>query len=83
MRNVSGLPVQTGAQAIAYLIVLLACILLAWWALTAFRLDAFLREPKSLRARMLQLIIAVVIGYNLAKFLMDYAHFASLMRWIL
>ena len=78
----SNLMIETVSQAISYMIVLLLSILLTWWALQAFRFDIFLREPKSFKARMLQLIIAVVIGYNLAKFLMDYAHFASLLRWI-
>jgi uncharacterized integral membrane protein (TIGR02327 family) len=74
--------IETVSQAISYMIVLLMCILLTWWALQAFRFDIFLREPKSFKARMLQLIIAVVIGYNLARFLMDYAHFASLLKWV-
>lgn len=79
----SNIAIETGIQGIAYLIIILAAILLTWWAMQAFRFDIFLREPRSFRARMLQLIIAVVIGYNLAKFLMDYMHFASLMRWII
>jgi uncharacterized integral membrane protein (TIGR02327 family) len=79
---VSGIAVETAAQAIAYLIVILAGILLAWWALQAFRFDMFVREPKSLKARVLQLLVAVVIGYNVARFLLDYAYFASFMSWI-
>jgi|HigsolmetaAR203D_1030402.scaffolds.fasta_scaffold38444_2 conserved hypothetical integral membrane protein len=80
--TVSGIAVETAAQAIAYLIVILAGILLAWWALQAFRFDMFVREPKSLKARVLQLLVAVVIGYNVARFLLDYAYFASFMSWI-
>lgn len=79
----SAISIETGVQAITYMIVILASIMLVWWALAAFRFDLFLREPKSFRARALQLIIAVVLGYNVAKFLMDYAHFASLLKWIL
>lgn len=81
-RTLSDIAIETGSQAIAYMIVILASILLTWWALQAFRFDIFLREPRSFKARVLQLIIAVVIGYNLARFLMDYTHFASLMRWM-
>lgn len=78
----SGIAIKTAAQAIAYLIVILACILLAWWALQAFRFDVFVKDPKSLKARVLQLLVAVVIGYNVARFLLDYAFFASFMSWV-
>jgi uncharacterized integral membrane protein (TIGR02327 family) len=80
--TMSGIAIETAAQAIAYLIVILLGILLAWWALQAFRFDIFVKEPKSLKARVLQLIFAVVLGYNLARFLLDYAYFASFMSWI-
>jgi len=79
----SGIAISTGSQAIAYMVVILASIMLTWWAMQAFRFDVFLREPRSFRARVLQLIVAVVIGYNLARFLMDYTHVASLLRWVL
>lgn len=80
--SLSDIAIQTGSQAIAYMVVLLASILLTWWALQAFRFDIFLREPRSFKARVFQLIIAVVIGYNLARFLLEYAHFTTLIRWM-
>lgn len=61
---------------------MLVCIFIAWWALQAFRFDIFVREPKRMKAKVLQLLFAVVLGYQLAKFLLDYAYYTSLLKWL-
>lgn len=43
-----------------------------WWALQTLRFDVFTFNPKSARAKTLQIILSIVIGYQLAKFFIDY-----------
>ncbi len=47
-------------------------IAITWWALQSFRFDLFLYHPKSAQAKVLQIILSIVIGYQFAKFLIDY-----------
>ena len=49
-----------------------AFIGLSWWALQAFRFDKVLRHPLSAQAKLLQIILSIVIGYELSRFFMDY-----------
>jgi len=54
------------------IIVTITSIALAWWALQAFRFDIFTANPKSPQAKTLQIILAVVLGHQLAQFFIDY-----------
>jgi len=49
-----------------------AFIGLSWWALQSFRFDKVLRHPLSAQAKLLQIILSIVIGYELSRFFMDY-----------
>ncbi len=48
------------------------CIAISWWALQIFRFDLFTYNPKSAQAKLLQIIISIILGYQLALFLIDY-----------
>ncbi|OEF99815.1 hypothetical protein BHF71_01165 [Vulcanibacillus modesticaldus] len=50
----------------------LASIVVTWWALQAFKFDLFTQNPKGARAKALQVILSIVIGYQLAQFLINY-----------
>lgn len=52
--------------------VIIICIALAWWALQIFRFDLFTHNPNSPQARTLQIILAIVLGYFLALFFLDF-----------
>lgn len=54
------------------IIISILSIGVSWWALQILRFDLFTYKPKSSQAKALQIILAVVIGYQLAKFLIDY-----------
>lgn len=53
-------------------LVALAAVYICWWALTALRFDRFVREPGSLQAKLLHLVLAVILGRQFAGFLIDY-----------
>jgi len=54
------------------IVLTIICIGLSWWAIQAFRFDLFTANPKGPQAKALQIILAVVLGYQLASFLLDY-----------
>lgn len=56
--------------------VIIVCIALAWWALQIFRFDLFTHNPNSPQARTLQIILAIVLGYLLASFFLDFLNWS-------
>lgn len=71
---------EFGLSALFNIIVVLAGILLAWWALQDFRLDVFLKNPTQARARVIRLMLAVALGYLFAKFIIEYAVWSSMLK---
>lgn len=65
------------------LLLTVLCILLAWWCLQEFRFDLFLKRPLSPQGKLLRVLIAVVLGYQFAKFILDYLEWSSVfqIRW--
>ncbi|TCS83389.1 DUF1146 family protein [Tepidibacillus fermentans] len=54
------------------IVVTLISIGVSWWALQVVRFDVFTFRPKSPQAIALQIILSIVIGYQLSRFLLDY-----------
>lgn len=54
------------------LVVSLACIYAAWWALQELKFEKIVRTPGSPQAKLLHLILAVVLGQPFASFLLSY-----------
>lgn len=53
------------------------CIAITWWSLQALKFDKLMNRPKGSQAKALQIILSVVIGYQLAKFLIDYLSWST------
>jgi uncharacterized integral membrane protein (TIGR02327 family) len=60
----------------------LLSITLAWWALQGFRFDLFLADPRGARAKVLQMILSVVLGYQLSRFFIDYLNWSILLKYV-
>jgi uncharacterized membrane protein YwzB len=58
------------------LLVMVISIMLAWWCLQEFRLDLFLRRPRSAQAIWLRIVLAVVLGHEFSRFFIDYFNWA-------
>ncbi|KIL40627.1 membrane protein [Gordoniibacillus kamchatkensis] len=56
--------------------VYLLFIALSWWALQQFRFDVLLRQPKSAQGKMLQIFLSIALGYELARFFLDYLQYS-------
>ena len=67
----------TGLFSIVVVLVSIAC---SWICLQQFRFDLFLKDPKSGSAKLLQIFLSIALGYQVAKFLLDYFNWAVLLR---
>jgi len=54
------------------LVVYLIFIGLSWWGLQEFRFDVFMRRPKSLQSKVLQVLLSIALGYMVGNFFLDY-----------
>lgn len=71
-----------GVSGLLSIVVSLACIALAWWALQHVKLDLVVRNPKSPQGKVLHLLLAVVLGRFVAEFLIDYITWSQMIRYI-
>ncbi|PZD97805.1 DUF1146 domain-containing protein [Paenibacillus sambharensis] len=71
-----------GVTGLLSIIVTLLSIYLAWIVIQEIKLDAFLKRPKSGQAKLLQIMLAVIIGHLFARFILDYWNWSQLLRYI-
>jgi len=45
---------------------------LSWWALQSLRFEKILKRPNGAQAKLLQIFLSIVIGYELSRFFLDY-----------
>jgi len=45
---------------------------LSWWALQSIRFEKILKRPNGAQAKLLQIFLSIVIGYELSRFFLDY-----------
>ncbi|WP_128896212.1 DUF1146 family protein [Longirhabdus pacifica] len=77
------LKTKMAQDGITFIIVTLLCIVISWWSLQAVKFEKFLRYPKSAQAKLLQVILACVIGYLFSRLLLDYSTWAFNIRGFL
>ncbi|WP_054951203.1 DUF1146 family protein [Numidum massiliense] len=61
-----------GVSAIVNITLTLVCIGVSWWALQSVRFDLFLANTKGAKAKTLMIVLSIVLGHGLARFLVDY-----------
>jgi len=59
------------------LLTVLVCIVIAWIALQQLKFDRLVKEPHSFAARLLQVLLAVALGYEVSRFFSDYIGWSS------
>ncbi|MGG1314795.1 MULTISPECIES: DUF1146 family protein [Cohnella] len=62
--------------------VTLGLIAVSWFLLREVRWEQWFRHPQSPRARVLQLIVAVIVGHLLARFVLDYWSWTESLKWL-
>jgi uncharacterized integral membrane protein (TIGR02327 family) len=65
---------------LGYIILALLCIALAWWALQQFRFELFLKNPKGPQSKVLQVFLSIALGYEVARFMIDYFNWSALLK---
>jgi len=55
---------------------------LSWWVLQVFKFDLFIRYPNSTQAKLLQLILAVVLGHGVTLFFLDYIKWSGFLKYL-
>jgi uncharacterized integral membrane protein (TIGR02327 family) len=74
---------QIAFSSLGYIFLVLVCITLSWWALQQFRFDLLLKNPRSAPSKILQIFLSIALGYEVAKFIIDYFNWSSLLKVIL
>jgi uncharacterized integral membrane protein (TIGR02327 family) len=73
---------SAGLDGLTQITVTLICIAIAWWALQCVRFDKWLIRPQSAQAKLLQIILSIVLGYETSRFMMDYLYWSSVLKWL-
>lgn len=76
----SGLNYSMGLSSLISIVVTIVMIGLAWWALQQVRFDLFLKQPGSPASKMLQVLLAIALGYEIARFVLEYFRWSSLLK---
>ncbi|BFH65600.1 MULTISPECIES: DUF1146 family protein [Paenibacillus] len=71
-----------GVNGLISIIVSLICIGLSWWALQNLKLDLFIRFPKSAQGKLLHLLLAIILGHFVARFLLDYLNWSQMIKYM-
>ncbi|WP_334072190.1 MULTISPECIES: DUF1146 family protein [Paenibacillus] len=82
MNPVESVPVSVGVNGLTAILVSLACVALSWWALQNLKLDLFIRQPKGPQGKLLQLLLAVVLGRFVASFVLEYWGYTQMLRYM-
>jgi uncharacterized integral membrane protein (TIGR02327 family) len=53
---------------------------LSWWGLQSIRFDLFLKRPKSAPAIFLQILLSIALGSEVARFIIEYFNWSSLLK---
>lgn len=69
-----------GQDALLNIIVSLMVLVIVWWAVQAFKLDLFVKNPKGVQAKLLQVIITIAIAYMVSSFLLNYLNWSTMLK---
>ncbi|RAP73971.1 DUF1146 family protein [Paenibacillus montanisoli] len=73
---------NAGVHALLSILIELFSIALAWIALQELKLTSILKRPRSGQARLLQIMLAIVLGHGFADFVLSYWNWSGLLRGI-
>ncbi|AZS17643.1 DUF1146 family protein [Paenibacillus motobuensis] len=82
MNPVESVSTSVGVGGLTGIIVSLVCIAISWWALQNLKLDLIIRNPKGPQGKLLQLLLAVVLGRFVAAFVLDYWGYTQMLRYM-
>lgn len=66
-----------GMNGLLNIFIALFCIGFSWWALQELQLERILKRPRGMQAKLLQILLSIALGYQVAKFIIDYFHWST------
>jgi len=73
---------SAGWNALFSMFVTLGLVVVVWFLFKEIRWDKIFRHPLSPGARLLQLLLAIIVGHLLARFVLDYWNWTSSLKWL-
>jgi uncharacterized membrane protein YwzB len=73
---------EMGLMSLFNLAFLIFGVLIAWYALQVVRWEVFLNDAKSRPAAVLRLLLAILLGYQLARFANEYMMSTMMLKQI-
>ncbi len=70
---------QLALSSLVDILISLACILVCWWVLTGVRLEVIFKKGRKTAVKALHVILALVLGHQLATFFIDYLGWSKLL----
>ncbi|MBA4495974.1 DUF1146 family protein [Paenactinomyces guangxiensis] len=61
-----------GLNALINICLSLVCIVVCWWVLMGIRIEMVMRVKRTAQAKALMIILSIILGHQLATFLIDY-----------
>ncbi|MFB6364612.1 DUF1146 family protein [Paenibacillus elgii] len=77
MEYLDQMSASMGLKGMINIVVVLVFIGVSWWALQELKLEMMLRRPKSAQAKMLQILLSIALGYQIARFVIDYLEWST------
>ncbi|WP_438348818.1 DUF1146 family protein [Paenibacillus sp. FA6] len=71
-----------GVSGLVSIVVSLICIWISWWALQNLKLDLFIRNPQGTQGKLLQVLLAIVLGHFVAGFILDYLNWSQMIKYM-
>lgn len=69
-----------GVTGLFSIIVILLSIMLMWTLLQEVKWETFFKYPRNAKARLFQVVLAVVLGHLFADFILEYWGFTTMLR---
>lgn len=70
----------TGVEGLFSITLIVLSIIFVWILLSEVRWDKMLKKHTSIKSRMLQVVIAIVIGYLLGSFILQYWGYSTMLQ---
>lgn len=70
----------TGMTGLFSIVVVILSIIFVWMLLQEVKWETFFRFPRSVKARLFQLLLAVVLGHLFAQFILQYWGYTVMLK---
>ncbi|MDF2958999.1 MAG: hypothetical protein K0S39_734 [Paenibacillus sp.] len=77
MDYVEQMSTSMGMNGLMNIVIVLICIGCSWWALQEIHLDKIMKRPRSVQSKLLQILLSIALGYQVARFVIDYFHWST------